>query len=254
MSDFSTLVSLFYTPEHGSRALQELQAAGLPANSIQTLSGASASAAPEQALSELQAMKLPQQDLTLLSDGLKKGGTVLIVRATGAQAQRAAEIFERHHAGQVDERVLDNNTSEVKHLEGVGNPLTTIPVAQEELVVGKRQVAQGGVRVFSRIVETPVEEQVVLQEEHARIERHAVNRPVTAADLDLLQDRTIEVQEMAEEAVVGKSARVVEEVRVSKDVTERTEHVTDSVRHTEIEVEPLTTTSAAAATSVNKKS
>lgn len=252
MPETSTLVSLFHTPERGNRALQDLQAAGVPANTIQTLSGASGTSAPEEALNQLRAINVPQKDLTLLSDGLKKGGTVLIVRATGADAQRAAEIFERHHAGQVDERVVNNDTSRTQHLEGEGNPLASIPVAQEELVVGKRQVATGGVRVFSRIVETPVEEQVVLQEEHAKIERHAVNRPVSEADLNMLKDRTIEVQEMAEEAVVGKTARVVEEVFVSKETTERTERVADSIRHTEVEVEPLNPTSQTAKPATTK--
>ncbi len=248
MSDFNTLVSLFHNQEHGQRALQDLEAAGVPANSIQTLNGASQTSAPEQALSELRALNLPASDLQMLSEGLKNGGTVLLVRAAGAEARRAEDIFERHHAGKVDERVLTEETAGVQRLDGAGNSMASIPVAEEQLVVGKRQVLHGGVRVFSRIVETPVEEQITLQEEHARIERHAVNRPVSEADLARLKDQTIEVKEMGEEAVVSKSARVVEEVLVSKEATERTERVTDSVRHTEVEVEPLTTSAKAGTT------
>jgi len=45
------------------------------------------------------------------------------------------------------------------------------------------------------------------------------------------------VTETAEEAVVSKTARVTEEVVVSKDVTERTERVADTVRRTEVDVD-----------------
>ena len=47
----------------------------------------------------------------------------------------------------------------------------------------------------------------------------------------------IEAVERAEEAVVSKQARVVEEVALSKDVDTRTETVRDTVRKTEVEVE-----------------
>ena len=50
-------------------------------------------------------------------------------------------------------------------------------------------------------------------------------------------DRTIEATAQGEEAVVSKDARVVEEVGIRKDATQRTETVTDKVRRTEVEVE-----------------
>ncbi|MCU1294871.1 MAG: hypothetical protein JWP08_3721, partial [Bryobacterales bacterium] len=50
-------------------------------------------------------------------------------------------------------------------------------------------------------------------------------------------EQVFEVKEYAEEPVVSKQARVVEEVRVHKDATERTETVRDNVRHTEVNVE-----------------
>ena len=48
----------------------------------------------------------------------------------------------------------------------------------------RRRVQRGGVRVFTRVVETPVEETVRLREEHATIERHAVDRPATQAEVN----------------------------------------------------------------------
>ena len=43
--------------------------------------------------------------------------------------------------------------------------------------------------------------------------------------------------EAGEEAVVGKTARVVEEVVLRKQVSERMETVSDTVRRTEVEVD-----------------
>ena len=55
----------------------------------------------------------------------------------------------------------------------------------------------------------------------------------------LFQERDIELTETAEEAVVGKTARVVEEVSLAREVGQRTETVRDTLRHTEVEVERL---------------
>jgi uncharacterized protein (TIGR02271 family) len=111
-----------------------------------------------------------------------------------------------------------------------------IPLAEERLRVGKRVAQAGRVRVRSYVVETPVEEQVRLREEHVRVERHAADRPVTGTEAELFRDRVIEAEESREEAVVSKEARVTGEVVVSKDATERTETVRDTVRRTEVEV------------------
>jgi uncharacterized protein (TIGR02271 family) len=114
-----------------------------------------------------------------------------------------------------------------------------IPVVQEQLKVGKREVQRGGVRVFSRIVETPVNESIGLREERVNVERRPVNEPISSVDTAAFKEQSIEVRETAEEAVVEKSARVVEEVLVNKEVTQREQQISDTVRHTEVEVEQL---------------
>ena len=114
-----------------------------------------------------------------------------------------------------------------------------IPVVEEQLKIGKRQVERGGVRVFSRVVETPVNETVALREEHVSVERHPVDQPLGAADAAAFKEKTIELRETAEEAVVQKSARVVEEVVVGKEVSQREQRIQDTVRHTEVDVQPL---------------
>ena len=88
------------------------------------------------------------------------------------------------------------------------------------------------------MVETPVSENVTLQSERVTLDRRAVTdgRPVTD---DSFGEKTIEMTEMSEEAVVSKTARVVEEVALRKEAVERVETVRDTVRKEEIEVEQL---------------
>jgi len=115
----------------------------------------------------------------------------------------------------------------------------SIPVVEEQLRVGKREVQRGGVRIYSRVVETPVNETVGLREEHVDVQRRVVDQPISPADATAFKEQTIEMRETAEEAVVEKSARIVEEVTVGKQVGERQEQIHDTVRHTEVDVQRL---------------
>jgi uncharacterized protein (TIGR02271 family) len=117
-----------------------------------------------------------------------------------------------------------------------------IPIVQEELAVGKRQVERGKVRVRSFVVERPIEEDVTLREERVDVERRPVDRPVGTLPEDAFREREIEVTARGEEPVVSKEARVVEEVVVHKDEDTRTERVRDTVRRTDVEVEDDRTT------------
>jgi hypothetical protein len=78
-----------------------------------------------------------------------------------------------------------------------------------------------------------------LREEHVDVQRRAVDQPISTTDTAAFREQSIEMRETAEEAVVQKSARVVEEVTISKEVNERQQQISDTVRHTEVEVERL---------------
>jgi uncharacterized protein (TIGR02271 family) len=112
-----------------------------------------------------------------------------------------------------------------------------IPMAEERLRVGKRESHAGRVRVRSYVVETPVEEQVTLREEHVHVQRVPADRAATASEANLFQDRVIEAEESTEEAVVQKDVRVTGEVVVNKEATEHTETIRDTVRRTEVDVD-----------------
>ena len=111
-----------------------------------------------------------------------------------------------------------------------------IPVVEENLAIGKRAVSGGRVRVHAYVVETPVEQDVRLKDERVEVERRPANRPLDATD-EAFRERTVEMTETREEAVVGKTARVTEEVVIRKQAGERTEHVSDTTRRTEVKID-----------------
>jgi stress response protein YsnF len=110
-------------------------------------------------------------------------------------------------------------------------------LAEEEITVGKRVIPEGATRVHRFVVDKPVEAQVTLHEERARV----VRRPISDSSVKEIDwtDKTIEVTETAEEAVVNKTVHVIEEVLIGKEGRDHVETVRDKVRHQEIEVEHL---------------
>lgn len=114
-----------------------------------------------------------------------------------------------------------------------------IEVVEESLSVGKRAINRGKVRLHAYVVEKAVSENITLRDEKVSIDRRPVDRPLGAGELGVaaFADRTIEMDEIGEEAVVAKSARVVEEVGLRKDATDAVKTVSDSVRSTKVEIE-----------------
>jgi len=188
-------------------------------------------------------------------------GSVVTVHARSAQeAERAADILDEYGAVNLDERTnrtatgtagtMATDTSlrdkdAVRDTDTVRRDTnttdTSIPIIEEELHVGKREIETGGVRVRSRIIERPIEEHLRLREEHVHVERNPVNRPASAADLNSFKEGEIEMTEHAEIPMVDKEARVVEEVRIGKDVEEHVEDIHDTVRKTDVEIDDLDT-------------
>ncbi|MFN7997144.1 MAG: YsnF/AvaK domain-containing protein [Bryobacteraceae bacterium] len=192
------------------------------------------------------------------SEAVRRGNAVVSVTIPENQVDRVVDIMNSAGAVDIDDHVenyrqagnyerYDPNAAPYSHDEVVreqdrfreARKNTAIPVVEEELQVGKRAVRRGGVRVYSHVIEQPVEEKVQLREEHVRVERRPADRPVSDDDAGRLRDQSVEVTEMAEEPVIQKRARVREEVVVGKETTERTETIRDKVRRTEVEVERL---------------
>lgn len=253
------------------------------------LAGAGVGAAAGGILGALTGAGVPDEDANYYAEGVKRGGTLVMVEANDQEADDIYNIMQDHGAVDIDERganyrqegfssfdpnaavntrsystevptTVTTTTAQVAQTQAQA-PVTVrqmdtgeavLPVMQEELQVGKRQVQRGGVRIYNRMVETPVEEQVKLHEETVNVERHPVNRAVTEADMASLKEGSFEVTARSEEAVVSKQARVVEEIVVDKQMQDRVETVRDTVRRTDVEVEKLTGTEVDTTTQVEK--
>ncbi len=167
------------------------------------------------------------------SAGIPSAG---VMSGRDAMAGRGAERGPDFAAGSAATPSTGVSMAGRDSLSGATGRDEVIPVVEEELHVGKRDVSGGRVRIHSHVVERPVQEQVTLREERVQVERRPVDRPLGDADA-AFRDRTIEAEERRQEAVVSKEARVKEELVVRKDVDQRTESVSDTVRSTEVNVE-----------------
>jgi uncharacterized protein (TIGR02271 family) len=231
-----TVIGLFDDPRQAQQVVQALVDDGFRREDIRTLTRQE-----EASVGTLSACGVPEAEAHYYTDGLRRGGTVVLIDAADDRADRAVAIMERYPAMDLGARTGAEAARERGRAgtrEGETGDVT-IPVVEETLQVGTRQVQRGGVRLYTRVTERPVEETVRLRDEAVHVERRPVDRPATEADVAAARDRTVKVTETDEEPVVRRQARVVEEVVVSKDVEERTETVRDRVRRTEVEAEPV---------------
>jgi uncharacterized protein (TIGR02271 family) len=167
----------------------------------------------------------------------RRSGSIVTVHAQSRdEAERAAEIMDDYGAVDVDERAARYGYSKMTDTDTAER---TIPIIEENLAVGKREVETGGARLRSTIVERPVEEKLRLRQERVYVNRTPVDRPASEADFTSFREGQIEVTEHGEIPVVSKEARVVEEVSLGKEVEEREETIRDTVRSTEVEVENM---------------
>ena len=184
----------------------------------------------------LKNYSIPDEDCHLYAEGLGRGHAMLLIRCDAAEHDRLLQLIKSQNPIDIDEHASKWRAAGWSgRAEGAQEQV--IPVYEEKLKVGKRVVEQGGVRVRVYTVEQPVQEGVTLRQERVAVERRPVDRPVGTAPGDAFRDRTIDVQTRQEEAVVGKEARVKEEVVVRKEVDQRTQTVRDNVRRTEVDVE-----------------
>jgi uncharacterized protein (TIGR02271 family) len=240
-----TVIGLFDDPRQAHQIVQALVDDGFRREDIRTMTSQE-----EASVGTLSAHGVPEAEAQQYAEGIRRGGGLVLVDAADDRANRAVAIMERSPAVDRETRTgadatLEHERSSTARERGrsgtreVETGDVKVPVVEEELQVGTRQVRRGGVRLYTRVTERPVEETVRLRDETVHVERHPVDRPATEADVAAATERTVEVTETDEEAVVRKQARVVEEVVVGKAQEERTETVRDTVRRTEVEVEPV---------------
>lgn len=165
-------------------------------------------------------------------------GERVIVRGvlSGDDAQTSGAVIEETQTYTAMQRDASNANFVSGVTREAGEGEIVLPIIEEQFAVGKRTVEKGAARIRTSVTEVPVEESVRLREENVTVERRPVDRAVENAP-QAFEEGTIEITEMAEVPVVGKEARVVEEVVVGKNVTEHQETIRDTVRRTEVDVD-----------------
>jgi uncharacterized protein (TIGR02271 family) len=267
----SRTVSAFFDSEgDAQRAVDRLIEAGIARDSVRLVPGYESDTPATDRTDQhrgffaaLADFFMPDEDRYSYAEGLSRGGYLVAVsNLSEAQHDVAVDILDDEGSIDLDEREetwrsegwsgyeagtteafslgadvaqTERIAAERERTVDVGDD-DVIPVVQERLVVGKRDVNLGRVRVRSYVREEGASADVNLHEERVSVDRRPVDRPLSDADA-AFRDRTIEAEEHAEQAVVGKEARVTEEISLRKDSADRQETVTDTVRKTEVEIE-----------------
>jgi uncharacterized protein (TIGR02271 family) len=174
-------------------------------------------------------------DVDYYNEGIGRGASVLTVDANDRDADRVQRTMEMYGA-RVESGGGTPTGTDAAAARG-GRDEEIVPIAEEQLRVGKRAVTRGGVRIYTRVTDRPVEEDIRLREEHVNVERRPVDRPVGSAGGDAFRERSFQIDETVEEPVVAKEVRIIEEVVITKNVQERSAKVRDTVRRTDVEVD-----------------
>jgi stress response protein YsnF len=261
-----SLTAFYDTRAEAESAAGQLRAAGVADDAIHLSADASARSGDGKGFFEsLSDFFFTDEDRDAYSEGIRRGGAVLTVTDVDATRRDAlVRLLEGAGAVDIDERegawrdegwtaggaaatgavpgtgwTSDAATSQGGAAAGATIDLgagETVPVVEENLRVGKRDVAGGRVRIRSHVREEPVTAEVELSDQRVEVERRVVDRPLGAGE-DAFRERTVEAAEHREEAVVAKEARVVEEVGLRVDRETRRETISDTVRRTEVEIE-----------------
>jgi hypothetical protein len=178
----------------------------------------------------------------IVDETAARGGLVEALAALGFVGPAARHFFESLRRGQA---VIAVETPEDRAPAAVERMRRLRARAVEDIEIGAAPPAvpppvptpPRAVHVRSDLVEEPVERPVSLREERVRAERRQVYRDPTPEELAGFREGTLEFYETVEEPVVSKRSRVIEEIVVNRELRERTERVSGTVRKTHVSIE-----------------
>jgi stress response protein YsnF len=215
--------------------VNEIVRAGISRDQVQVLSGNGNGTA--SVIDKLSEQGVEKDEAAVYAEAIGKGRSMVTVQAPDERADETFEMMNELGARDLDELLAEAETSQKEE-----ETEETVPVVEEQVSIGKRKVMRGGVRVTSTVSERPVEETVRLREETVEVEQAPADRKLSPQEAEkAFQQKTVELAETAEEAVISKEARVVEEVSLRKSAAEREETVQTKARRTEVKVEELET-------------
>ena len=208
-----TITAMFKTRADAEAARDRLTAAGIHAANVnvvdQSTSGystdsysrASTTTEHRGIWASIKNAFLPDDDRHTYEEGVRRGHVVLTADVDEDRADEAVRALEDANSIDIDEETAswrktgwtgpataaglgtgvgaDGLATDRDRLGTTGTNGEAIPIVEEQLTVGKREVNRGGVRVRSYVTEKPVSEQVTLRDERVSVERRAVNQPLS---------------------------------------------------------------------------
>ncbi len=146
---------------------------------------------------------------------------------------------ERSEAARV-QNATGNGTSMERRIIG-SDVEATIPVIQEQILIGKRMVETATVEVKKTVTEGPEPVHVVIAHDETSVERVPINRFVEKAPEIRYDGDTMIIPVLKEVAVVEKKLMLVEELHVTKRAvqTQETEYITVRREHLEVTRTPI---------------
>ena len=254
-----TIVGLYDDRATADRVVAALKNAGFTKDHVQYASTESGTrndfevdASTFRNTATLTRYGIDDDEARFYGEGVRRGGSLVVVRAQDQDADTAVDIMAEHNPVRYEDRKEAYMATDYSHdkpaytADEVKAERATyaeqgtqrLQEIQEALKIGKREVVRGAVRVSQHVESEDVSEVVSLREESVRVDHKDVNRELTPAEADAaFQDKDIEVVARAEEAVVEKTARVTGEVEVGIDSSERQQTVGGTVRSTHIDVD-----------------
>ena len=232
-----TVIGLFDDRTEAMRAYDALLSGGFRTADLDILTNDDKDDVPK--LAKL-GDNVPEPDVHVYLEGVQQGGTLVTVSTTGNNVTKAAEIMAGYHMVNIPARVEElRKTRSTLQLADPKTDEHVLEVVEEELEVGTQQVERGRMRIYSKVSERAVERQVSLRNETMRVQRRPVSQEVSFPNPDLFQERSYEMTEVDEEAVVHIRARVIEEVVIGKEVAEKIETIRETLRRTDVEIEEV---------------
>jgi stress response protein YsnF len=262
--NYEKIVTLYDTADHAEAAKRNLETAGFAPSDISLISGKTLALAGDKLREpglwhRFFGRDVQQYEANVFGRSVELGGVVLTVRVPEGDVVKATTILNAYQSVDLLKRAKEQgliatasapkaaavHSAPAASAVGVVSGEDVLVLAEEQINVGKRLVQGGTTRIRRFIVETPVEQQVTLHEEHARVLRRASADPNYIRDIDWT-DKTIDITETAEEPVVTKSVHVTEEVVIQKEGSDHVQTLRDKVRRQEVEVERITGTETVA--------
>jgi uncharacterized protein (TIGR02271 family) len=182
---------------------------------------------------------VPKPDIDIYLEGVAQGGTIITANVADSAVTRAAGIMSGYNMVNIKQRATElQKTRKDLKLSDAAKDTNVLEVIEEELHVGKEDVERGRMRIYNVMSEHEVHQDVSLRDETIRVQRHPVNRPVEI-DPDLFKPRSYEMVEVDEIATVGKTAHVIEEVSLGKDVAEKVQTIKVTLRRQDVQIEEV---------------